>query len=227
MSEALSEQLSRVPPSLGPYCGYRPCRVTLRSGQTDDVVYIAKAESYIAAWGVRPEDDAAKRSVSIADVVDITESPRRLPATFANRLYDSGESGMGYSVFTVCPSRRASPAVCHRQRCRLPRPPTARAARWRVGQQARTRGARRSLNSQTTCLIRLDRLRPTRRRQVRAQYRPLRELPANAGVLGFSRFERCTSSPQESSGGSGGLGMPFVYPGLQRIDESLAVTWDG
>ena len=31
----------------------------------------------------------------------LAESPRRLPAQFANKLYKSGESGMGYTIFTV------------------------------------------------------------------------------------------------------------------------------
>ena len=31
----------------------------------------------------------------------LAESPRRLPARFANKLYASGESGMGYKIFTV------------------------------------------------------------------------------------------------------------------------------
>jgi hypothetical protein len=39
------------------------------------------------------------------------------------------------------------------------RAPTTRAARRRLDQQTQARGARRSLNSQTTCLIRLDRFR--------------------------------------------------------------------
>ena len=35
------------------------------------------------------------------DVVEVQESPTRLPAKFANEIYRSGESGMGYTTFTV------------------------------------------------------------------------------------------------------------------------------
>jgi len=42
-----------------------------------------------------------KSHISIADVDALAESPRRLPAKFANELYKSGESGMGYTIFTV------------------------------------------------------------------------------------------------------------------------------
>ena len=37
----------------------------------------------------------------LEDVASIAESPSRLPARFANELYAAGESGMGYTVFTV------------------------------------------------------------------------------------------------------------------------------
>jgi hypothetical protein len=52
-------------------------------------------------WGVYPEDDRGKRSVSIKSVRRIVDSPKRLPAHLANELYRAGESGMGYTVFTV------------------------------------------------------------------------------------------------------------------------------
>jgi hypothetical protein len=51
--------------------------------------------------GVWPEDDSAKLAVDLNAVVEIEESPFRLPARFANELYDAGESGMGYTVFKV------------------------------------------------------------------------------------------------------------------------------
>ena len=39
--------------------------------------------------------------VDLNDVIDIAESPHRLPVRFANRLYDAGETGMGYTLFTI------------------------------------------------------------------------------------------------------------------------------
>lgn len=51
--------------------------------------------------GVYPGADSGKSEVLVSDVVSIVESPSRLPASFATELYNGGESGMGYIVFTV------------------------------------------------------------------------------------------------------------------------------
>lgn len=101
LSDEQRAQLERVPASFDGVCEYRPCRVTLTSGETRDYVYVVDAERYIRIWGVWPSDDDAKESVSMADVVGIEDSPRRLPAVLANKIYEAGESGMGYVVFTV------------------------------------------------------------------------------------------------------------------------------
>ena len=82
-------------------CEYRPCRVTLRSGEIQDRVYIVEADGYLRACGVDPSADAAKRSIAVDQVVTIADSPYRLPAPLANKLYRAGESGMGYVIFTV------------------------------------------------------------------------------------------------------------------------------
>jgi hypothetical protein len=75
--------------------------VTLRSGRTLERVYLVDAEQYIRYWGVWPEADPGKNSLSMGEVVEVDESPHRLPAALANRVYDAGESGMGFCVFTV------------------------------------------------------------------------------------------------------------------------------
>lgn len=80
---------------------YFPCRVTLSDGKVLDTVYIAPEMPYLKWWGVYPEDDRGKRFVKIEDVVKVEDSPTRLPAQFANQIYDHGESGMGYTIFTV------------------------------------------------------------------------------------------------------------------------------
>jgi hypothetical protein len=80
---------------------YFPCRVTLRDGKVLDTVYIEPEMPYLRWWGVYPEDDQGKKSVKIEDVVKVEDSPTRLPARFANQVYDHGESGMGYTIFTV------------------------------------------------------------------------------------------------------------------------------
>ena len=71
LSPALAEQLARVEASTDGICEYRPCRVTLRGGATHDRVYVVERESYLRAWGVLPESDCGKESVSPADVVAI------------------------------------------------------------------------------------------------------------------------------------------------------------
>jgi hypothetical protein len=101
LSRRLAAQLERVVPSRDGEIEYYPCRVALKDGSVQDRVYIVDADSYIRTWGVWPEDDPAKRSIPLDDVGEIEASPFRLPAALANRLYEAGESGMGYCLFTV------------------------------------------------------------------------------------------------------------------------------
>lgn len=93
--------LNRIAPSGEDKLRYYPCRVTLKSGESIDRVYVAPEEPYFYYWGVYPEDDPAKRWIRIEDVVEVQDSPTRLPARFANEIYRQGESGMGYSIFAV------------------------------------------------------------------------------------------------------------------------------
>ncbi len=80
---------------------YRPCRVTLDDGSVQDRVYVVEASPYKRSWGVWPEDDSAKRSVPVERVEAIESSPTRLPAHLATKMYEAGESGMGYCVFRL------------------------------------------------------------------------------------------------------------------------------
>ena len=50
---------------------------------------------------IYPQQDHGKRYISVDDVDALAESPRHLPARFANKLYENRESGMGYTIFTV------------------------------------------------------------------------------------------------------------------------------
>lgn len=70
----------------------------------DDAVYVQDAESWFSFWGVDPEDDPGKRRVRIEDLRAIHESPIRLPAELATRVYRAGESGMGCFRFDVVPA---------------------------------------------------------------------------------------------------------------------------
>jgi len=101
LSPELKRQLRTIEPSVDRKSRYYPCLAVLKSGQRVDRVYVVDAQSYIDLWGVWPEDDPAKTSLPIGEVAALEESPSRLPAAIANRLYAAGESGMGYSLFTL------------------------------------------------------------------------------------------------------------------------------
>jgi hypothetical protein len=91
----LAEQLGQVPKSSDGYCEYAPCRVTLESGEVLDRVYIVELTAFRRIWG-QTED-----TVSVDDLERIEDSPLRLPSRWANALYEAGESGQGYTVFTA------------------------------------------------------------------------------------------------------------------------------
>lgn len=101
ISKILFEQLMAVEPSKDGALEYRPCKVFLKDGSSFDRVYVVDAESYIKVWGVWPEGDRAKRYLSIQDVTKIEESPFRIPPHLANKMYHTGESGMGYCIYTL------------------------------------------------------------------------------------------------------------------------------
>jgi hypothetical protein len=95
------EALKGIEPSRDGELVYYPCRVVLNSGEACDTVYIVPEEPYVKQWGVYPENDSGKRWIRMEDIAEVMESPIRLPAQFANEIYKSGESGMGYTIFTV------------------------------------------------------------------------------------------------------------------------------
>ncbi len=101
LSMDLDAQLKQVQRSFDGTCEYAPCQVTLRSGDIVDRVYVVEAESYRRAWGIKPQEDPGKDSVSLEEVIALRESPSRLAAHLANKVYSAGESGMGYSLFVV------------------------------------------------------------------------------------------------------------------------------
>ena len=97
----LNEQLHQISPSFDRQMEYYPCRVTLKSGEILNNVYVAEVKKYLKVWGILPGLDPAKKSVLIGDDIKIEESPNRLPPKLATKLYKSGESGMGYTIFTL------------------------------------------------------------------------------------------------------------------------------
>jgi len=95
------EAYKSIEPSRDGELIYYPCRAVLKSGEACDTVYIVPEKPYVKHWGVYPENDSGKRRIRMEDIAELQESPIRLPAQFANEVYRGGESGMGYTIFTV------------------------------------------------------------------------------------------------------------------------------
>jgi hypothetical protein len=111
LSDQLRRQWNAIDPSVSQTLEYRPCSAALKSGLVHPCVYVVDAQAYINTWGVWPEDDTGKTSIRVEDVSSLSESPFRLPRAFANELYRAGESGMGYTVFTLVFSDHSEIAV--------------------------------------------------------------------------------------------------------------------
>jgi hypothetical protein len=94
----LRVQLAKIEPSVIGRSKYFPCSVTLKDGTTHECVYVVSQATYIRDWGFYPKED---RDISINDVASLRESPFRLPAAFANKLYSAGDSCMAGEIFTV------------------------------------------------------------------------------------------------------------------------------
>ena len=92
--------LEKIVPSI--YYGqkYYPCAVRLEDGQEFACVYIINAAEHANRRGELPLDFYPD-PIPIEKVVDIMESPYRLPQQLAQELYNQGESAMGAFIFTV------------------------------------------------------------------------------------------------------------------------------
>jgi hypothetical protein len=88
LPEHIREALGGIVPSEDGDLKYYPWRVTLSDGSVLDTVYIEPEMPYLRAWGVYPENDSGKMSFRIEDVLRVEDSPMRLPAPFANEIYD-------------------------------------------------------------------------------------------------------------------------------------------
>jgi hypothetical protein len=97
----LFAKLNRITPSRDRDMLYYPCRVVTRDGRVFDRVYVQPREPYLTYWGILPFDDRHKGWIAISEVVDLEESPLRLPPQLAERVYEKGETGMGYTSFRM------------------------------------------------------------------------------------------------------------------------------
>ncbi len=101
LSDSQREQLARVMPSIDRRLRYHPCSVRLSNGKTYSRVLLSEYSTWYEEWGIDPEDDPDKRSIDVKRVEDIWESPHRLPAHIATKIYTQPESGMGYYRFKL------------------------------------------------------------------------------------------------------------------------------
>jgi hypothetical protein len=84
LPQHIRDALNGIEPSWDGDLAYFPCRVVLKDGRVGDNVYIVAEQPYIRMWGIYPEDDRGKSSIRIEDLIEVNESPIRLPAKFAN-----------------------------------------------------------------------------------------------------------------------------------------------
>ena len=101
LPDKLQDDLKAITPSMDGDLSYWPCAARVKDGAVLECVYVVPEGPYIRHWGIYAQQDRGKRHISIVDVDALAESQSRLPAHFANKLYKSGESGMGYTIFTV------------------------------------------------------------------------------------------------------------------------------
>jgi hypothetical protein len=97
----IGKQLATIEPSICGNIEYYPCVVTLKDGKKIDRVYMVEKETYMLFWGIHPLDDPGKNYIPVSEIASVAESPTRLPAQFANKLYVSPEASMGYEIFTI------------------------------------------------------------------------------------------------------------------------------
>ena len=97
----IQEGLQGIEPTHDGDLTYFPCSTTLTNGDVLDTVYLMPEMPVMKLWEAYLQTDGAKRLIPMKNVAEVRDSPRRLPARFANELYQQGESGMGYTIFTV------------------------------------------------------------------------------------------------------------------------------
>ena len=101
ITQRQKEELSEIAFSKDGSFKYYPCQVKMINGEEIDNVYIVEENSYRKSWGTMPDEDSGKKYILIENVESITESPNRLEPRLANKIYEAGESGMGYCLFKI------------------------------------------------------------------------------------------------------------------------------
>lgn len=93
LSPPLREQLKKIAPVADGRTVRYPCALRLTNGRFLPRAYLVPYSSL--------EFGPDANWIHTNDIAEITPSPDRLPAEFANQIRAAGESGFGYYVFTV------------------------------------------------------------------------------------------------------------------------------
>ena len=96
ITKPLAAELKAIEPSIHKQAKLYPCLATLTDGRQLDGVYMIDATTFL-----KLDDPNSRTVLPLSRVAHIEESPTRLPAKLANKIYRSGESAMGYYLFTL------------------------------------------------------------------------------------------------------------------------------
>ncbi len=101
LSKELKEKLLSIEPSKGHGLLYYPCEVMLKDSMKYENVLFTDSHSFGKVWKIWPSINVEGKEINVSDIVDLKESKSRLPAVFAHKLYQAGETRMGFIDFTV------------------------------------------------------------------------------------------------------------------------------
>lgn len=100
LDRQLLAEIDAITPTTDGWFTFVPARVELVSGGVCERVYCLDVDRQRVS-SVQLEALAESGAIDPSEVRHIGESSLRLPAELAQRVYDAGESGMGYVIFGV------------------------------------------------------------------------------------------------------------------------------
>jgi len=75
--------------------------VLLRQGELYERVYVMDRDTYVQLGGIWPDPPDGTSALAIENIDWIEDSPHRLTPEIATKIYEAGETGLGYRVFTL------------------------------------------------------------------------------------------------------------------------------
>jgi hypothetical protein len=104
MSIGLLRELGAIEPSeKGPRVQLRPCSARLHDGTFSECVYFITANAAERLFGFG--GGLERPCIPLEQVASVAESPKRLPASFANQIYRAAETHNSCYLFTLVFSR--------------------------------------------------------------------------------------------------------------------------